>query len=114
MSIFLTPLTSSPPTAHAGRANFGNLISAVRGNDIEAAKAAFDALSADPKARGWGLRLSLQAVGEALKAEDIDAAATALKNLHSSQSSKGHDGARVQSGSGHSPVASGVRRGILI
>jgi hypothetical protein len=78
---------------HVRHANFGSLVSAIRRGDLDAAQGAFEALSElAPKAHGWTSKVPdwistgpLAAVGEAIKAGDIDAASEALKTFQQSR-----------------------------
>lgn len=74
------------PQAHGRQDNFGSLVSAIRRGDLEAAGSAFDALAAfAPEKPNWSRKEPLQALGEAIKAQDLEAARDALKDYQRSR-----------------------------
>lgn len=80
MSVAIGPaLAAGVPSAHSRQPNFGSLVSAIRRGDLDAAKGAFDALAElAPKTAGWNRKGPLDALAEALKASDLEAARSAL------------------------------------
>lgn len=77
-----TTATASAQASHARQPTFGALVSAIRRGDLDAANGAFDALkSLAPDTPGRRASGNLDAIGEALKTGDLEAARTALKDF---------------------------------
>lgn len=78
--------TRSHPT------NFGALVSAIHRGDIAAAANAYTALNElAPDRPGWSRKGKLEAIGDAIKARDLQAAKTALKDFQQFRLSKGRE-----------------------
>src|SRR5688572_8218175 len=72
--------------AHVRQSSFGALVSAIKRGDLEAAGSAFDALAAfAPEKPNWSRKEPLEALGEAIKAQDLEAAKDALKEYQRSR-----------------------------
>jgi hypothetical protein len=74
------------PHAHVRQSSFGALVSAIKRGDLEAAGSAFDALAAfAPEKPNWSRKEPLEALSEAIKAQDLEAAKDALKEYQQSR-----------------------------
>lgn len=87
MVMNVTGAAASANAAHVRHSNFGALNSAIMRGDLEAAQTAFTALSAaSPKAANP--TASLDAVGQAIVAGDIDAVRKALAEYRTGRGMK--------------------------